>query len=92
VAVISADDRAQKKCLELSHQLRLKNIRVEMPGSGNVGKKMKRANKVGAQFAVIIGESELQSGSLTFKDLGTGEQKLLSEAELLRFFAQFGLG
>jgi histidyl-tRNA synthetase len=87
VAVISADDRAQQKCLELSHQLRLKNVRVEMPSSGNVGKKMKRANKIGAQFAVIIGENELQSGSLTFKDLGTGEQKALSETEILQFFA-----
>ncbi len=86
VAVISADDRAEKKCLELSHALRLKNLRVEMPASGNVGKKMKRANKVGAQFAVIIGETELQSGSVTFKDLGTGEQKTMSEAELLGFF------
>jgi len=86
VAVISADDRADKKCLELSHQLRQKNIRVELPGSGNVGKKMKRANKVGAQFAVIIGETELQTGVVTFKDLGSGEQKTLSEAELLGFF------
>lgn len=86
VAVISADDRADKKCLELSHQLRLKNLRVEMPGSGNIGKKMKRANKVGAHFAVIIGETELQSGTVTLKDLGTGEQKPLSEADLLKFF------
>ncbi len=87
VAVISADDRADKKCLELSHALRLKNVRVEMPGSGNVGKKMKRANKVGAHFAVIIGETELQSGSVTLKDLGSGEQKTLSETELFAIFA-----
>ncbi len=86
VAVISADDRADKKCLELSHQLRLKNLRVEMPGSGNVGKKMKRANKVGAQYAVIIGETELQSNTVTFKDLGTGEQKTMSESELFNHF------
>lgn len=85
VAVISADDRAEKKCLELSHALRLQGLRVEMPASGNVGKKMKRANKVGANFAVIIGETELQSGTVTFKDLGSGEQKTMSEAELLGF-------
>ena len=84
VAVISADDRADKKCLTLSHQLRQSKVRVEMPGSGNVGKKMKRADKIGAHYAIIIGETELQSGMLTLKNLGSGEQETLSEENLLK--------
>lgn len=85
VAVICADDRAEKKCLELSHTLRLKGLRVEMPAGGNIGKKMKRANKVGAHFAIIIGESEFNSQTVALKDLGSGEQKTLSEKELSDF-------
>lgn len=56
-----------------------------MPAGGNIGKKMKRANKVGAHFAIIIGESEFNSQTVALKDLGSGEQKTLSEKELSDF-------
>jgi histidyl-tRNA synthetase len=83
VAVISAEPQADRKCLELSHFLRSKNLKVEMPSSGNMAKKMKRASKIGAQYAVIIGATELQAAQVTLKNLMTGEQKTLNEAELL---------
>ncbi|MBO8416148.1 MAG: histidine--tRNA ligase [Proteobacteria bacterium] len=38
-------------------------------GGGNFKKQFKRADKVGARAAVIIGESELANGTLTIKDL-----------------------
>jgi histidyl-tRNA synthetase len=85
VVVICADDRAEKKCLELSHELRLRGLRVEMPTSGNMGKKMKRANKIGAQYAIIIGESEFNSQTVALKDLSSGEQKTLAEKDLSQF-------
>lgn len=87
IAVLAADEKAERKCLQLSHQLRLKGLRVEMPTSGNMGKKMKRANKVGALYAVIIGETELLSGNLSLKNLMSGEQKTVTETELLGSFA-----
>jgi histidyl-tRNA synthetase len=82
VAVIAADEKSETKCLEISHSLRLKGLKVEMPAGGNVGKKMKRANKVGAHYAVIIGESELQSQTVALKDLSSGEQKTIPEKDL----------
>ncbi len=85
VAVICADDRAELKCLEISHSLRSKGLKVEMPSSGNIGKKMKRANKMGAQFAVILGEQEFNTQSVALKNLTTGEQKTISETELAQF-------
>lgn len=82
VAVLAADEKSEKKCLELSHRLRLRGFKVEMPAGGNVGKKMKRANKIGAQHALIIGETELSTGSVTIKNLQSGEQKTIAEKEL----------
>ena len=38
-------------------------------GAGNFKKQMKRADKSGAKVALIIGENELESGSVTLKDL-----------------------
>jgi len=52
-------------------------IRTELPGlkimhhcgAGNFKKQMKRADKSGARIALIIGESELESGCVTIKAL-----------------------
>lgn len=82
ISVISADEKAQAKCLEISHWLRQKGFQVDQPVSGNVGKKMKRANKLGARFAVLIGESELKAKTLTIKNLISGTQITAAESEL----------
>ncbi len=85
IAVIAADDSTQNKCLGYSHQLRQKGFRVEMPTGGNVGKKMKRANKVEAQYALIVGESEIQNSTIAVKNLTTGEQISIAESDLANY-------
>lgn len=81
-AVISADDKAADFCLKLANDLRLQGHCVELMVSGNVGKKMKRANKVGARFALIVGETELQQQSVMLKDLASGVQELVLAANV----------
>ena len=39
---------------------------------------MKQANRLGARFAVIIGEDELASGAATVRDMGSGEQEAVA--------------
>lgn len=85
IAVLAAEDQAINKCLQISHELREKGLQVEMPASGNMGKKMKRANKVNASYAIIIGSSELEQNSVTLKNLATGDQKTISESELKNY-------
>ena len=62
-------------------------IRNELPklklmqhcGAGNFKKQMKRADKSGARLALIIAETELQSGCVTIKDLqGKHEQQTVA--------------
>ncbi|MFN7453338.1 MAG: histidine--tRNA ligase [Pseudobdellovibrionaceae bacterium] len=83
VAVISAEEASEAECLKISHELRNHNIRSETLFGGNVGKKLKRANKIGAHFALILGSSELDQRAVTLKNLGTGEQKTVPRDELL---------
>jgi histidyl-tRNA synthetase len=84
VAVISADATAEQKCLRLAHELRIADLKVELIPGNNVGKKMKRANKIGARFAIIIGDLEMKSQSATVKDLISGEQKLIKDEDLIK--------
>ncbi|WP_028863325.1 histidine--tRNA ligase [Psychromonas aquimarina] len=68
-------------------------IRTELPhlkmmhhcGGGNFKKQMKRADKSGARLALIIGESELESGCVTIKDLqGKIEQQSIAIDSLVK--------
>lgn len=79
IAVIIADEMAESKALQLAHQLRQKNFQVEIPLSGNMGKKFKRADKMECSWAVILGESEIKAQTLTLKDLKVGNQETLTE-------------
>jgi histidyl-tRNA synthetase len=45
------------------------------------------ANKLGAKYALIVGDDEIAAGTYTLKDMATGEQKPLSRVEL---FERFG--
>ena len=47
---------------------------------------MKYANKIGAAFTCVIGDSELDSGVLKVKNMADGEEK---EVSLMSFEADF---
>lgn len=74
IALIPADEVGEKEVLKIAHNLRQAGHRAEILWSGNVGKKMKKANAAGAAYAIIVGSSEAASGQLTVKNLRTGEQ------------------
>lgn len=48
----------------------------------SVKAQMKYANKIGAKYSVILGDSELESGQVELKEMGTGEKETVSLAEL----------
>ena len=81
VAVVPLGDDAEAKALLVSQNLRNAGIRVDQAYSGNMGKRMKRADKVGASHAIILGSNEIERGVAQVKDLKKGEQRevLLSD-------------
>jgi len=82
VAVIPVGDAAIQMATKLAHQLRLDGISVEMAFKGNVGKRMKRANKLSARAAILIGEDELARNACTFRDLDAGTQEEVKLSDL----------
>mgnify|MGYP000008805852 CR=1 FL=1 len=78
IAVIPMGDAAQRFAMTLTQKLRGKGFSVELGYSGNLGKRMKRADKLGACAAILIGDDELNRGSGTVRDMVTGEQSEVS--------------
>lgn len=74
VAVIPVGNSAQVQAEKIAHELRRKGLSVEMGYRGNLGKRMKRANKFNARIAVILGDEELVRGVAMVRDLDSGEQ------------------
>lgn len=52
-------------------------------GGGNFKKQFKRADKVGARIAIVLGEDEVANNKATLKDLQAGEQYTLSQGEIV---------
>lgn len=75
VSVIPVGEDVNGKAIEIAYQLRRAGFRVEHGYSGNLKKRMMKANKVNATQAVIIGSDELSRGEVTLKDLDSGAQK-----------------
>lgn len=87
VAVIPMGDQVQG--LAVAERLRRAGLAVEFGFSGNMKKRMARANRANACAAVILGEEEGQRGAVTLRDLDTGEQAEVPLAGLEERLARF---
>jgi histidyl-tRNA synthetase len=72
VVVVSADPRTMAERLRVASVLREAGLRVRPDGSARkLGRQLESAAKVGARWAVIVGEA----GQLTVRDLEAGTQR-----------------
>jgi len=72
VAVVPMGDALV--AFRVAEELRAAGLIVDVGFSGNVKKRMARANKANARFAVILGEDEMSRGAAMLRDLDAGTQ------------------
>lgn len=76
--------KAKTVALSLSQELRGHDLTVEIAfGDRALKSAMKSADKSGARYVVIIGDTELTSGSVDLKRMNTGETTSISLASLV---------
>ncbi|MEY4322910.1 MAG: hypothetical protein RL410_691 [Actinomycetota bacterium] len=82
--LISLGEKAKNVVVELSAHLRAAGISADIAfGDRALKGAMKAADKSGAQFVVVIGDGELDSGQVSLKRLSDGEQIQSSLAEIV---------
>lgn len=77
-------DKAEKEAVGLIKRIRAKGMRIESDyGSKGIKPQMKRADKLGAKFVLILGDDELAAESIAVKNMENGEQEKipLNQAE-----------
>jgi histidyl-tRNA synthetase len=89
IAVVPVGDSAAAKAAAIAEQLRRAGFAIELGYGGNLGKRLKRADKLSAAAAIILGEDELAKGVATLRDLDSGEQTAVPLAELEERLARF---
>ena len=70
--------------LPIMKKLIQEGIKSEIIYTGNFSKKFKRANKIKASYAIILGEEEINKKILKFKDLKSGYEELLNLDQIIK--------
>ena len=88
VLFINFGEQEAAQALRYVMDLRAAGISAELyPDSSKMKKQMAYANERGVPFVALVGESELADGTLTLKDMATGEQRTMGIAQAVEWLA-----
>lgn len=89
-AFVIAFGAGEARKLPLLMRLREAGVCADADYSGRgIKAQLKAANRRGARYALIVGDDEAQTGTVTVKDLVAGGQQTVSEAELVNAMRDF---
>ena len=73
--IAAMGDKAREKSVVMAKQLRDEGYRAEFDTMNRgIKPQMKYANKIGAAFVIVLGDNELESGTVKLKNMSSGEQ------------------
>jgi histidyl-tRNA synthetase len=76
-------DDARDEAIKLAARLRKDGIGViEAVGNKSLKAQLRRANNLGASYAVIIGDEEVKNGTVILRDMTTSDQKTVAIDQL----------
>ena len=84
---ISHGEQAHERATALLYELRKAGFKADQDYMGRTVKgQFKSADRKKAKFSAILGENELKTDTIAIKDMATGEQTDIPQADLLSFF------
>ena len=73
---------AERHCVGLASELRRAGFSLELGPAAKLKRSLELANKLGARFAVLVGDNELASGKYLLKNMQSGDQRAVGRDEL----------
>ena len=83
VVLIGQSDNYNFLLFPIMKKLVQQGIKSEIIYNGNMSKKFRRANKINASYAIILGEEEIDKNVIKFKDLKTSNEELLNLNQII---------
>ncbi len=87
VVIVPVSNDVVDDALKITNRLRKAGICTELGFSGNMSKRMKKADKLKACAAIIVGADELANGQVVLRDLDTGNQENIELNDLEKVIA-----
>jgi histidyl-tRNA synthetase len=82
VALVPIGEAGEIAAVKLAEDLRDGGFLIDLGYSGNLARRLRRADKIGAIAAILLGDDELARGVATVRDLINGTQSTAPLAEL----------
>jgi histidyl-tRNA synthetase len=82
VAIVPIGEAAEPRAWALAQALRREGVAVELAYRGRPGQRMKRASRLGARYALSLGEDELARDVVKLRDLDSGSEEEVATARV----------
>tara|TARA_R110002110_G_scaffold85816_2_gene223567 strand:- start:157991 stop:159235 length:1245 start_codon:yes stop_codon:yes gene_type:complete len=89
IALVGMGEDGERETVRLARELRRAGLTIELLYKGGVKRGLKRADRTHAAAAVLIGDDELAKGSVTVRNLDSGEQADVAIADLTDHLAAY---
>ncbi len=83
--IVPMEKEQETLALLLADEMQAYGLVTEIMFEGSVKSRMKKANRMGATYVLILGEDELQNKSVTIKNMVTGTQKTIPQTQLISY-------
>ena len=74
---------AERHCVGVASELRGAGLSVELGPAAKLKRSLELANKLGARYAILVGDNELAAGKYVVKNMQSGEQRDVERPQLL---------
>ncbi len=88
VMFVNFGEKEEMYCLPVLAELRKNSVNAEIfPNSTKMKKQMNYANRKQIPYVILAGDSEMESGKFTLKNMESGEQQLVTSEELIKILS-----
>jgi len=88
VMFVNFGETEENYCLPILAELRKNNVNAEIfPESAKMKKQMNYANRKQIPYVILAGDSEIEGGKFTLKNMESGDQQLVTSEELIKILS-----
>ncbi len=88
VMFVNFGEKEEIYCLPILAELRKNSVNAEIfPNITKMKKQMNYANRKQIPYVILAGDSEMESGKFTLKNMESGEQQLVTSEELIKILS-----
>ena len=89
IFIVTMGEEAERYSVKLLNQLRKSGIKADKDYlQRKVKGQMKQADRLNAQYTVVIGDQELENEVIDVKDMSTGETETINLNNLVNYFQE----